>query len=305
MTGRMAGVALAALMVSLVDAQAQVAGPKLLVRGAAAKIEIIPEDRADIVAVVTPGSEPRLPAPEVRREGATLVIDGKLERRIRGCMTTGPAAAPKVVVNGVGGVRQDALPTITIRAPRALVAEIANAGLTQVGPTASASLEFNGCGDAKVAPVAGNLALQLNGSGDVDFTTVGGALSAQLDGSGDIRGGQTTGAARLALDGSGDVRVGAIGGGLTAGLDGSGDIVAEAISGPADLSLDGSGDILVRAGQAPTLIARLDGSGDIAFLGVAGDVDLGLDGSGDIRVARATGQVRQSEDGSGDIQIGR
>lgn len=302
-TGRLTGVALAAVLLALADAEAQTAGPKLVVRGAAATIEIIAEDRADIVATVGPAG--RLPAPEIRREGQTLLIDGKLQRRIRNCGSRGmPGGAPGVTVNGVGRVAYAELPTITIRAPRALAAEIANAGRTRVGPTATASLGFNGCGDAFLAPVAGDLSVRLDGSGDVDFATVGGDLDASLDGSGDIRGGRTAGDARLMLDGSGDVRVGAVDGALNAGLDGSGDIVVEAVDGPATLNLDGSGDILVRGGNAPRLAAGLDGSGDIAFLGAAGDVDAVLDGSGDIRVSRASGRVRKTKSGSGDISVG-
>lgn len=306
MTGRMAGVALAALMVTLVDAQAQVAGPKLLVRGAAANIEIIPEDRTDIIATVSPatGAGVRLPPLELRREGASLFVDGKLQRRIRRCGASGPLGRNRVIqVDGIGGVPVSQLPTIHVRAPRALVAEIANAGHTSAAAH-DADLSFQGCGDAEIAPVAGDLAVRLDGSGDVDFASVGGRLSTNLNGSGDMRGGDVAGAARLGLDGSGDITVGAIRGGLSAELDGSGNIVAASSNGPISLSLDGSGDIAVRAGNAPTLVARLDGSGDIVFLGQARDVDLGVDGSGDIRVAHATGQVRRSKQGSGDITVG-
>ena len=306
MTGRMAGVALAALLVTLVDAQAQIAGPKLLVRGAAANIEIIPEDRSDIVATVTPptGAGLLLPPLEVRSEGASLIVDGRLEHRIRRCGASGGRGNHGIQVNGVGGVALSELPTIHVRAPRALVAEITNAGHTTVAAAGNGDLTFQGCGGVAIAPVGGNLAVRLDGSGDVDFATVGGRLEANLDGLGDMRGGAIAGAARLGLDGSGDISVAAIAGALTGELDGSGDIVAASASGPVSLSLDGSGDITVRGGAAPTLVARLDGSGDISFLGAVADVDLVLDGSGDIRVAHVTGQVRKSKSGSGDITIG-
>ncbi len=300
-TGLTTGLALAALMLTLGEAQAD-AGPKLLVRGAAARIQIIPEDRADIVATV--GAATRLPAPAVRRDGDNLIIDGKLQHRVRSCRSVG-GHTTSLVINGVGRVSAAELPTITIRAPRDLVAEIANAGRTDVGPTRNARLTFEGCGDAAVAAVSGDLMVGLDGSGDVDFATVGGRLAAQLDGSGDIRGGAVGGDAMLGLDGSGDLGVASVAGALIGELDGSGDMVVAQASGPTTLSLDGSGDILVRGGAVPRLVVRLDGSGDIAFLGVAGDVDVNLDGSGDIRVARATGDVRKTKDGSGDITVGR
>lgn len=301
--GRMTGLALAALVMALTDAQAETAtGPKLLVKGAAARIEIIPEDRTDIVATVSPSA--KVPAPVVRAEGQTLVIDGGLQRRIRSCGGSGPAGVGAVTINGIGKVTQADLPAITIRAPRALVAEIANAGVTRVGALASGDIDFEGCGDNFIGPVTGDLSVALEGSGDVDFGTVGGRLVAQLDGSGDIRGGAVRHDAVLNLDGSGDVRVESVGGALAAQLDGSGDIVVASISGPAQLGVDGSGDVLVRGGTAPQLQARVDGSGDVSFLGVAGDVDARVDGSGDVRVTRATGRVNKSKGGSGDISVG-
>lgn len=301
--GRMTGLALAALVMALTDAQADTAtGPKLLVKGAAARIEIIPEDRTDIVATLSPSA--KVPAPVVRAEGQTLVIDGGLHRRIRSCGGRGPTGPGAVTINGIGKVNQADLPAITIRAPRALVAEIANAGATRIGALASGDIDFEGCGDNFIGPVTGDLSVALEGSGDVDFGTVGGRLLAQLDGSGDIRGGAVRRDAVLNLDGSGDVRVESVGGSLAAQLDGSGDIVVATINGPAQLGVDGSGDVLVRGGTAPQLQARVDGSGDVSFLGVAGDVDARVDGSGDVRVTRATGRVNKSKGGSGDISVG-
>lgn len=281
---------------------APAAGPRLVVRGVAAQIQIITEDRADIVAEVGPAG--RLPPIELRREGQALIVDGKLQRRIRYCSTRlgGP---PSVEINGIGRVAQTALPTITIRAPRDLAATIANAGATTVGATRNATLAFEGCGDARLAAVSGDLSVDLDGSGDVDFATVGGRLAAQLDGSGDVRGASVGGDAALGLDGSGDITVTSVGRGLAAELDGSGDITVASVNGPVSLSLDGSGDILVRGGVAPSLVARIDGSGNVSFLGEAGNVTAEVDGSGNIRVQRATGVVQKSTDGSGDVSIGR
>ena len=277
-------------------------GPRLVVRGVAAQIQIIPEDRADFAADA--GAAGRLPAIEVRREGQTLVLDGKIERRIRSCSTS-RGGAPSVTIAGIGRVAQAALPVVTIRAPRDVSGRIANAGATTVGATHSATLAFEGCGDARIGAIDSDLSVELDGSGDVDFTTVGGRLVARLDGSGDVRGGDVSGDAMLELDGSGDIKVGRVGGGLAAELDGSGDITVLAVNGPAALSLDGSGDIAVHGGSAPRLMAQLDGSGDIAFFGVAGDVIAQVDGSGDVRVQRATGAIQKSTDGSGRVSIGR
>lgn len=278
------------------------AGPRVVVRGVAAQIQIVPEDRADIVAEVGPVG--RLPAIEMRREGQALILDGKLERRIRSCSASFNGQ-PTVTVNGIGRVAAADLPVITIRAPRDVAAKVSNAGATTVGAARNATLIFEGCGDARVGAVTGNLAVDLDGSGDVDFTTVGGRLMARLDGSGDVRGADVGGDAALNLDGSGDIVVQRVGRGLVAELDGSGDITVASVNGATTLSVDGSGNILVRAGAAPTLIAQIDGSGNVSFLGEAGDVTAEVDGSGNVRVQRATGSVQKSTDGSGNVSVGR
>lgn len=297
-----AAVALVALIGAVpAFADPVVTGPRLVVRGVAAQIQIIPEDRADYVAVI--GAVGRLPAIEMRREGQTLVLDGKLHRRVRGCASSG--GQHTINISGLGRVAQSALPVITIRAPRDVNARIANAGATTVGATRSASLGFDGCGDARIGAVEGGLTVELDGSGDVDFVSVGGGLIGRLDGSGDVRGGDVRGDAMLGLDGSGDIQIGAVGGSLSAELDGSGDIIVAAAHGAAMLSLDGSGDITVRGGAASRLVAEIDGSGNISFLGEARDVHAEIDGSGNIRIARATGNVAQSTHGSGRISVGR
>lgn len=295
-TAALALVALSAAGAAFADTT--VSGPRLVVRGVAAQIQIIPEDRADYAAEVGPTG--RLPAIQVRREGQVLVLDGRLERRIRGC---GLGAQSSVLVNGLGRVPATALPVVTIRAPRTLRATIANAGTTAVGATQAATLSFDGCGAARIAPVDGDLALDLDGSGDVDIAPVGGRLVLQLDGSGDVRAASAGQDADLDLDGSGDIVLGRVGRGLTAQLDGSGDITVAGVNGPVALSLDGSGDILVREGTASRLSAELDGSGNISFLGEAADVRAHIDGSGNVRIKRATGVVEKSTDGSGRVTI--
>lgn len=335
----MSAAAATALALAASEAAAQ---PRLVVRGAAAHIAIIPEDRADIDARVTPAPGSRAPVPDVRRDGEALVIDGRLENRIRSCNTDGRGRS-SIVVTGLGRLDGAMLPVITVRAPRALAATIANAAETKVGALDSGDLTFTGCGDADMGPVAHDLRVSLDGSGDVNFGAVGGALSARLAGSGDLHGGTVTGAADLRLDGSGDVGVAAVGaglsaaldgsgdiqtdrivgaarlevdgsgdvklgpvsGGLTVSLDGSGDVVVASVNGITRLDLGGSGDIAVNGGAAPSLIVEADGSGDLAFAGVAGDVDARAGGGGDVRIARATGQVRADDDGSGAIHVGR
>ncbi len=54
---------------------------------AAATLTVISEDRSNIDVSVTAGSS-RVAAPSVRLEGDHVLIDGGLERRIRGCGTT-------------------------------------------------------------------------------------------------------------------------------------------------------------------------------------------------------------------------
>jgi hypothetical protein len=310
------------------------------VEHAAAIVTVIPEDRADVDVSIAPG--PRLTAPRVRLDGATVVIDGGLRNRLRGC-TSMWGGRTHVRIAGIGAVARDELPRITLRTPRSLDLEIGGAVYATVGASQGGEITLNGCGDTEIGEAAGGLDVNLNGSGDVDAERVRGTLTAALNGSGELRVARADAEAALRLNGSGDlsvgdvggavdarvngsgrVRVGASGGSANLALNGSGDIDAGAVAGALDVELRGSGsvdvasvegehaaldltssgDIVVRGGRVAQFSARNTGSGDIRYAGVAGASRISLHGSGSIAVADA-GRIDQLIDsGSGGVRLG-
>lgn len=310
------------------------------IENAAAVVQVIPEDRANVEVSITAGG--RLAAPSVRATGGELLIDGGLRNRIRGCGTWGGAEGARIA--GLGVVGRDALPRVTVRVPRALAYTAGGAVFTTIGASSGGEVTVNGCGDANVGAASGALDLTLNGSGDIDAARAGGALNATLNGSGSLRVQRADAAATLRLNGSGDLDVGDVGGALDARLsgsgslevgaargnarlvlNGSGDVEAGAIAGALDaelrgsgsvtvasvagehaaLDLSSSGDIDVRGGRVEHLSIENGGSGGVRYAGVAIATRVRLSGSGDISISDA-GRVEQLIDnGSGSVDLGR
>jgi hypothetical protein len=311
------------------------------IENAAAIVDVIAEDRADIAVAITPGQ--RISAPAVRLEGGDVVIDGGLRNRIRGCGSW-MGSETSIRVSGIGNVPRSALPRITLRVPRALDYEAGGAVFTTISASDGGAVTANGCGDTRIGAASGHLdlslngsgdvtadrvggtlaaslngsgslrvqragadaALRLNGSGDLDVGDVGGRLDARLNGSGSLDVGSAGGDAHLALMGSGDVEAGAIAGSLDAELRGSGSVVVASVIGPsASLDLGASGDLVVRGGRVDRLQARNSGSGEVRFGGVAAVTRASLSGSGDISISEA-GRVEELRDsGSGSVTLGR
>lgn len=313
----------------------------LRIDNAAAEVVVIPEDRTTIdVQLGAPG---RVPALRVRQTADGLVIDGGLRNRIRGCGSWS-GSGDSVRVSGIGAVRRQDLPRITVRVPRALNYQASGAVYSTIGASSGGVVQLNGCGDATVAPVSGALdvtlngsgggrvehvrgaleatvngsgalrvaaadadaTLRLNGSGDLDVGAVAGRLDARATGSGSLRTASAGGDTRLVLTGSGNVEAGAVRGALDAELRGSGSMRVASVEGArARLQLTSSGDINVRGGRVGELDARSAGSGSVRFGGVAGVTRAQLTGSGNISIAEA-GRVEQLIDnGSGSINVGR
>lgn len=311
------------------------------VRHAAAVLEVIPEDRTDVDVAIAQNA--RLPAISARVDGERVVIDGGLRNRFRGC-TSMFGGQPQVRISGIGGVSREDLPRITLRVPRTLDLDVGGAVFTNVRASAGGRLEFNGCGDTRVAAVSGgldvelngsgdvnvadvsgalnaslngsgslevlraggNAALRLNGSGDLEVGDVGGVVEARLNGSGSLEVGAVGNGARLAVAGSGDVDAGAVRGALSVDVRGSGSVDVASVDGPsADLALTSSGDIGVARGQVGVLNARSAGSGNVSFGGAAQTTRASVSGSGDISIADA-GRVEELRDsGSGSVHVGR
>ncbi len=248
----------------------------------AARVVVVPEDRANITAEVRGGSG-KVARPVLHVSGADITVTGNLtEGQMRDCHSTRSGGikfgwfAPSYQASD--------LPVVTIRTPRDVVVVADGAIVGQIGPANSVDLFQKHCGGWTVGDVADRFMLRLEGRADVDAGAVG---RAEFD-----------------LDGLGDVKVHSAGS-IKGQMNGLGDLTFGSVNGPVDVTLDGLGDIRIRGGHATSFRARLAGMGDIHFNGTADSVDASADGMGDITVAHATGSVRKSISGLASIKVGK
>jgi hypothetical protein len=263
------------------------------VKHAVARVVVIPEARSDIKVEVS-GSSPSLPAIQVSTSpSGKVIVEGGMDRRIRGCSTHGvnagtidPISPPDGVVirlRGAPDVRLKDAPLITIHTPMDVHVDANGAVFGSIGRSDSVDLGNAGCGDWTVANTRGAIRISEAGSGDVRTGSAG--------------------EAHASVAGSGDIAFGPVSN-LKASIAGSGDITAASASGWVEASIAGSGDVRVRGGKVDRVKASIAGSGDVTVDGPVGDVDASIMGSGDVRVGSASGRVSKSIMGSGSIVIG-
>lgn len=252
------------------------------VRGVAAIVRIIPQHRSDIaVAIFNPGP---LPAPEARRRGARLVIDGGLNRKINRCR--GERTDFAVHVDGHGWVGAAQMPMIELYVPEHVSFAGEGAMRLSVGPADSANIALHGmCGEADFESVRERGEFNIAGGGRLRVFDVG-SLS-------------------LTVAGGGDVVLGVVRNGLELSLAGGGDVNAARVDGPTSLALQGGGDVTIRAGYANPLSIVMAGGGDVSHMGRATNLDAVLLGGGDVHVREVEGQVTRRVLGGGDITVGR
>lgn len=285
-----AGAVLAAAMAMGAAGAAQAA--EVEVKHAVARVVVIPEARADIKVEVS-GSAPGLPALQVTNVGGKTIVEGGLDRRIRGCSMQGvslheidPISPPdNLIVRLRGGpdVHLKDAPLITIHTPMDVHVDVGGAVFGSVGRSDSVNLGNSGCGDWTVANTKGQLSISEAGSGDVRTGSAGDA--------------------HASVAGSGDIKFGHVGS-LKAAIAGSGDVTAASVNGWVDASIAGSGDVRVKGGKIDRVKASIAGSGDVTVEAPVGDVDASIMGSGDVRVASASGRVSKSVMGSGSVVVG-
>lgn len=310
---RLVSAALAAGGLCVLAAPADAADAGVQVEHAAARIVVVSQARRDVSVSIRQG-DPRLPPLVAHQDGATVVVDGGLQRRRIDCVgisTTNVFGSGvhlvdhgRVRVDGVGVIDFNSLPVVTAYVPLDAAVGASGAVWGQVGPSARLSVANAGCGDWTVADVGGPLAIELAGSGDLAGGRAG-SLQARVAGSGDVRLGDVGGGAELGLAGSGDVRAGRIGGGLRASLAGSGDVRVVSVDGPVKAHIAASGDVIIDGGHAQNVAVDIAGSGDFTFRGRADALSASVVGSGDVQVAHVSGPVSRSVIGSGEITAGR
>lgn len=251
-------------------------------RDVAAIVRVIPETRTDIgVQIVNSGP---LPAPEIRSQRQRLIIDGDQRRQVRSCRTL-EGGGFEVNLRRQGVLRNEQLPTITLRVPRDVVLAAGNAVQLHMGQADAARVSLDGCGDADLEGVTG--------MADV---SIAGAPNFRL---------YEAGEASVSVAGGGDVTLGVVHRGLTVSIAGAGDVVVARADGPTSVAVQGSGDIVIRDGRASPFSVSIVGAGDVSHNGVAERLDVAIIGAGDVRVSRVEGEVTRRILGAGDVIIGR
>jgi hypothetical protein len=273
------------------------AGSDLRIRGAAAIVTIVPEDRSDFLIAID-NSAGMAPMPLVSTAGNQVLIDGQLRNRVQNCEADGGAE-----LRGYGTLTAEQLPRVTIRAPRDLIVDRAGAGHTEIGATNSLDLDFSGCGTAALGDVTGDLDIDFAGSGEIRAGAAR-SVSADIAGSGELTLTTISNGADLDIAGSGTVTMASLTGDLSADAAGSGNVNVQGGSvGEANIDMAGSGDIEIAA-PVRNLVVSMVGSGDVEVTGVVGDLEAEIAGSGNVTAASVTGNVRQEVFGPGDVTIG-
>ncbi len=251
-------------------------------RDIAAIVRVIPENRTDVaVGFVNPGT---LPVPEYRVSRRRLIINGRLNRQIRGCRVLENNGF-EVTTARQGRVTGADLPVIELRVPQNATVAAGGAVRLRVGPAQSAHIRLDGCGDADIERVEDEAELSVSGSQDVRLYEAGEAT--------------------VTLAGSGDVVLGAVHDGLTISVAGSGDVTAARVDGATSIAVQGSGDVIIRDGRATSLSVVVAGGGDVTHGGSAERLDAVILGGGDVRVRRVDGEINRRVLGGGDVVVGR
>jgi hypothetical protein len=250
-------------------------------RDVAAFVRVRPENRTDVaVGVIHRGP---LPALEFRTSRNRLIIDGNLRRQIRSCHARGQSF--EVQTARQGRLTGERLPIIELRVPMDAVVSAGGAVRLLMGPSDTARVRLEGCGDADIERVQGEADIAISGSPDLRIYDAGRAT--------------------IAVAGAGDVVLGVARAGLTVSIAGSGDFVAARADGPTSIAIQGAGDVLVRDGRATTLSVAIAGAGDVTHNGSAERLDAAILGAGDVRVRRVDGEVTRRVLGGGEVVVGR
>ena len=281
--GLMVGVQIVGVLAAgvMAVAQAAVAAPSVQVRGAAARVTIIPEARRDIAVSLT-HADARLPI-RITKLGDRIFITGDVGHRVHGCHTTGGRRG--VAIWGRGAIPYDELPTLIIRTPTTVRLSAGEAVFGDIGRSASVDFTNQGCGDWTIADVQGRLRLNQAGAGDARTGSAG--------------------SSDLSVAGSGGISTGPVRNGLAAVSSGSGAIVVASVFGPVDARVAGPGGITLAAGSVTAMTVSIAGSGAVTLHGVAQSLRASIAGSGDVTVEKVTGPVTRQVFGSGAVRVGR
>lgn len=257
------------------------AAPSVEIRGAAARVMVIPQARTDIEVTLVRANT-RLPI-QMRRLGDNLYVYGNVSRRVHGCR--GIQGGKTVAIWGLPAIPVDQLPVLVIRTPLIVRLSAGDAVFGEIQPSASVDFTNKGCGDWVIGNVGGRLRLNQAGAGD---TRIG-----------------SSGSSALSIAGSGGISTGEIRGGLTAVSSGSGDIAVASVSGPVDARIAGAGNIKLASGSVTAMTVSIAGSGAVTLHGTARTLSASIAGKGDVSVTKVTGLVTKQVFGAGAVRVGR
>lgn len=248
----------------------------------AAYVRVRPEERDDVaVAIVNQGP---LPAPNLRRSGRRLVIDGRLRGQLLTCTVRG-ATGFDVRTRRQGQVSGGQLPVIEIRVPLEAVVTARGAMRMHMTAAESAEVSFDGCGDADIervddlaqVAVAGDAKMRIFDAGELVAALAG---EAQLE-------------ARYVRDGA------------TVSIAGAGVFRAARADGPTNIVIQGAGEAAIGEGRAEDMTVVINGAGEVIHNGSAESLDVFIVGAGDVRVREVEGEVSRRVLGAGRVVVGR
>jgi hypothetical protein len=235
-------VALAAALFA-VPAFAAEPPPDIRIVGAAARVVVIPEQRADVVVQVRPGRA-RLAPLKLRRQGRTQVVEGDvtIAPGWKPAWLGGDGCDPGQVRLKGQKIPVADLPVITVRVPAFANIEADGAIFGEVGPTQRLTLTSSGCGAWRAAASSGDLRVTNKGAAAISVAGLKGAMTIMLDGPGPISvNGGWTPTLWLRSTGAGDFTYRGDAGRVDVQLNGKGDVILGKVFGALDARAPGDG----------------------------------------------------------------
>lgn len=270
-------------------------GTAVDVRNAAARLQVVPEDRTDIAVEIT--SSGHTPMPEIIQEGTTIAIDGHLRGRLD-CHER-----DSVRLDGYGTLAQTDLPQIVIHTPKATSFSAGGDVSTTVGASQGVDATLSGCGDTQIADTTGLLHIKLRGVGHANAGAAHG-LEVELEGTGGVNAGAVTDHANVVTAGTGDVSIASLTGALQSQNSGVGSLTIDGGQiGEAHVQLSGVGNAKINA-PVQSLHAVIMGVGSVDVPATVGELDAEVMGPGSVHVQAVTGNVQKHVMGPGSVTVG-
>ena len=175
-----------AVISSLAAVAASTPAPTLWISHTAARVRVIPEARADVVATVAPGRADA-PMPSVRRTAGGAVVDAGLPALDwrPGWLGGMACSAGSVQVKGKTFRPQD-LPLVTVHTPLNVIVIAEGALYGEVGPSANLSLFASGCGAWRAAAAQRDLSITASDAVSVRAASLYGTLKIDKSGASEV-----------------------------------------------------------------------------------------------------------------------